>query len=435
MGIREDYRRFKKIGKKQRQDLTEFIKKGDLVGNSDSINIPIKIVDLPEFAYSSIDMGGVGQGKGENGQPKPGQPVGKPQKEDGDGDEPGDESGEHGYYDMDPEEFAKELEKELELPEMEPKGKKVKEENLGAYKERARNGPRANLDMDHLFKKGVQRAIAGFYDEEYIKEALKVKDQDLDSVYRHILTEKNYNIPFSKLKMIAENVDDEEIYNDFEELDDNYTGISRFDIVQEAITNIEVSPEDERYKHPEIKREYEKNAVVVNIRDCSGSMGEKKRDLIKRVFVPLDWYLQGKYENAEFVYIAHDHSAEEVQRNEFFTMKSSGGTRVSSAYEVAKEILDEKYPWSEWNRYVFAGGDGENYSDDTVNKMVPLMEDIDANYHAYVQVKPNGKGYADLASDLEEHYSKENLAVSNVESADDIMFAIYNILSKEGGGE
>ncbi len=430
MGIREDYKRFKEIGKKQRQDLKDFIKNGDMSPRGDSIKIPIKVVDLPSFEYSKTDMGGVGQGQG--GQPKPGEPVGQPDKDEEAG-EPGEEEGEHGFYDMDPEEFAEELEKELELPEMEPKGKKVKEESIGAYKKRARSGPRANLDMEHLFRKGVQRAIAGFYDEEYVEEALKVKGEDVDSVFDHLLTEKNYNLPFQKLEMIADRVEEDDIYESFEELDESYDSFSRFDIVRDATENIQVSPDDERFKHPEIEEKYEKNAVVVNIRDCSGSMREKKRDLVKRVFVPLDWYLQGKYENAEFVYITHDFSAEEVDREEFFTMESSGGTKVSSAYELAKEVLEENYPWSNWNRYVFAGGDGENHSNDTTEEMVPLMEDIDANYHAYVQVKPNGSRYANLAGDLEKHYSKDNLAVVRLSSRNDVTDAIYDILSTEGG--
>ncbi len=441
MSIKEDIKRFKEIGKQRREDLADFIQKGDLIGKSDDINIPIKVVNLPEFKYSKPDMGGVGQGKG--GQPQPGQPVGKPKQGEGDGDEgdgePGEDKGEHGYYNMDPEEFAEELERELELPEMEPKGKEVKEESIGAYKDRARSGPRSNLDRDYLFKKGIQRAIAGFYDEEYVKEALKVKGKDLDEIYEHVLVEKDYNIPFVKLKMLSDELEEKGFdneYDSFEDLEEVYSEVSRFDIVHNAVNNVEVSPQDERFKHPEIEEEYVENAVIVNIRDCSGSMGEKKRDLVKRVFVPLDWYLQGKYENAEFIYIAHDFEAQQVGRDEFFSIKSGGGTQVSSAYELAQEILEEEFPWDTWNRYIFAGGDGENSSNDTKDRMVPLMEEIDVNYHAYAQVTPGGRGrYANLANDLEDHYSKDNLSVVRLQSREDVMDSIYSILSTEAGGE
>ena len=95
MGLRDDLERYREVGENRRQDLAEFIQYGDMGGSrQDSVRIPIKIVDLPEFEYDQRDMGGVGQGDGDT--PQPGEPVGEP--EDGDGDEdgdPGEESGEH----------------------------------------------------------------------------------------------------------------------------------------------------------------------------------------------------------------------------------------------------------------------------------------------------------------------------------------------------
>jgi len=137
-----------------------------------------------------------------------------------------------------------------------------------------------------------------------------------------------------------------------------------------GIKHVPFRREDERYRHPEIIEEKEKNVVVVNIRDVSGSMREKKRELVERTFTPLDWYLQGKYDNAEFVYIAHDADAWEVERDEFFGIRSGGGTKISSAYELANQLLEE-YPWSDWNRYVFAAGDSENSSNDTGERVIP----------------------------------------------------------------
>ena len=86
MGLKEDLERFREVGEERRQDLSEFIQYGDL-GQSlpDEVKIPIKIVDLPEFAYDQRDMGGVGQGDGDT--PDVGQPVGEPQPQPGDVDE------------------------------------------------------------------------------------------------------------------------------------------------------------------------------------------------------------------------------------------------------------------------------------------------------------------------------------------------------------
>ena len=76
MGLKDDLERYREVGENRRQDLADFIQYGDL-GRSrrDEVHIPIKIIDLPEFAYDQRDMGGVGQGDGDT--PQPGDPVGQ----------------------------------------------------------------------------------------------------------------------------------------------------------------------------------------------------------------------------------------------------------------------------------------------------------------------------------------------------------------------
>jgi len=161
-------------------------------------------------------------------------------------------------------------------------------------------------------------------------------------------------------------------------------------------------------------------------------MRQTKRELVERTFTPLDWYLQGKYDNAEFVYIAHDAEAWEVDRESFFGIRSGGGTRISAAYELAKEALEE-YPFSEWNRYVFAAGDSENSGNDTEQRVIPLMEEIDANLHAYVETQPDGPtANATHAEELEAHFAGEDdVAVAYVNAAEDVTDAIEYILSTD----
>ena len=170
MRISRDRERFREVGEKRREDLAEFISHGDLGGSApDRIRIPIKIVDLPEFVYDRRDAGGVGQGEG--GTPQPGQPV-EPQPADGDEDgDPGEDPGDHEYYEMDPEEFAAELDEELGL-ELEPKGKRVTEEVEGEFTDVARAGPRGTLDVDEFFKRGLKRHLATDFDDDYVREGL-----------------------------------------------------------------------------------------------------------------------------------------------------------------------------------------------------------------------------------------------------------------------
>jgi uncharacterized sporulation protein YeaH/YhbH (DUF444 family) len=437
MGLRDDLERYREVGEKRRQDLAEFIQYGDL-GQSrpDSVRIPIKIVDLPAFEYDQRDMGGVGQGDAEAGDPVD---TGQPQPGDGDedGDEdgdPGEEGGEHEYYEMDPEEFAQELDEELGL-DLEPKGKKVLEEVEGDFTDITRTGPTSTLDFERLFKQGLKRKLAMDFDHGYVREALKVDGWGPARVFEWA---RNGNIPVSRAwveEAYAEmDAGERTRWTTIEEMEanvDRETTAQR--IRREGVDQIPFRREDERYRYPEIETEHEKNVVVVNIRDVSGSMRKQKRELVERTFTPLDWYLQGKYDNAEFVYIAHDAEAWEVERVDFFGIRSGGGTRISSAYELAAERLDEEYPWSEWNRYVFAAGDSENSSNDTEESVIPLMERIDANLHAYVETQPSGNAInATHAEEVERHFrDSDDVAVAYVSGPDDVTAAIYEILSTE----
>ena len=434
MGLRDDLERFREVGESRRQDLSQFISYGDLGQSTHgSVQIPIKIVDLPEFVYDKRSMGGVGQGQG--GTPQPGQPVGPPQPGDGDEDgEPGEEGADHEYYEMDPEEFAKELDEELGL-ELEPKGKQVVEEIEGDFTDITRTGPRGTLDFEELFKRGLKRKLAMDFDESYVREGLKVRDATPRDVYEWA---RNQNIPVS-LAWIADQAsqlaaDELNQWESFEAVEENVANeptINR--LRREGLREIPFRKQDERFRYPEIIEKKERNVVVVNIRDVSGSMRERKRELVERTLTPLDWYLTGKYDTASFHYIAHDADAWEVDRPEFFGIRSGGGTKISSAYKLAAEIL-EQYPFSEWNRYVFAAGDSENSSNDTKDAVIPLMESIDANLHAYIETQPGGAAInATHAEEVERQLGdRDNVAVTRVGEPDDVIDAIYDILSTEG---
>ncbi|MGB9955758.1 YeaH/YhbH family protein [Haloferax prahovense] len=439
MGLRDDLERFREVGEERREDLKEFISYGDLgASGSKDIKIPIKVVDLPEFKYDRLDMGGVGQGKG--GTPDVGQPLGQPEPGDGEGEdgEPGEEGAEHEYYEMDPEQFAEALDEELGL-ELEPKGKEVIEEVEGDFTDITRSGPHSTLDFERLFKEGLKRKLAMDFDEEFVREAMKVDGTSAREVFRWC-RENNILVSMAWIEDEWSRIPDDErgTWASFEEMEENVertTAIQR--IRREGLREIPFRREDERYRHPEVIEKKQSNVVVVNIRDVSGSMRETKRELVERTFTPLDWYLTGKYDHAEFVYIAHDAEAWEVERDEFFGIRSGGGTRISSAYELAKEVLDERYPWREWNRYVFAAGDSENSSNDTKERVVPLMQEIDANLHAYVETQPGGTAInATHAEEVERSLGEQgNVVVAYVSEPDDVIDAIYTILSTEATAE
>jgi uncharacterized sporulation protein YeaH/YhbH (DUF444 family) len=428
VGLIDDLERFRTVGEDRREDLREFVAYGDLsASDADSVRIPIKIVDLPEFAYDQRDQGGVGQGDAEVGQPVDAEP-----QRDEEGD-PGDEAGEHEYYEMDPEEFAQELDEELGL-DLDPKGKQVVEEIEGDYTDVARAGPDSTLDFERMFTEGLKRKLATEFDEAFLRAVCKVEGITVEEVFEWARDE---HVPVSYGAVVAlhdEVADERGAYASIADIEEQVDRTPvRQRIREQGLDHVPYRREDERYRYPEVVEERERNVVVVNIRDVSGSMRQNKRELVERVFTPLDWYLQGKYDTAEFVYIAHDAEAWEVEREEFFGIRSGGGTKISSAYELAEELL-ESYPFSEWNRYVFAAGDSENSSNDTEQAVIPLMEAIDANLHAYVETQPSGNAInATHAEELETHFGEEadDVAVAYVTGQEDVTDAIYDVLSTE----
>lgn len=474
--MRRDWRRFWEIGEEKRLDLEEFIQygdMGDMIPDDDIVSIPIKVSDLPEFVYDRMDEGrvskapdaddGQGQGQpqpGQGGQPQPGQ-GGQPEPGDidpdfmpepgegegegeGDGDEegePGEGRGEHGYYDMDPEDFAEELDEELDL-DLDPKGKEVVEEKEGGWNKISRRGTEANMDMGKTFKEATKRALALDYDEEFAREALKVEDVSPEDVFHFLTKEKQANVSERELEVMLDEMAEAELgkYEDFEELEEEVTYTPSHVRLPEK--DVAIRDRDKFYRHPEIIEEKQNNVAIVNIRDISGSMHEEKRDIVERVFTTLDFYLKGKYDNAEFVYIVHDSEAEEVKAVEFFGKTSGGGTRISAGYERAKEILEARYDWEDWNRYVFAAGDGENTASDG-EKVIELMNEIPANLHAYLQTQPWGGGYTPSdgyhADIVEVAAINDELdydtTVARVDSKSEVLDGVKKILSAAGDND
>lgn len=92
-------------------------------------------------------------------------------------------------------------------------------------------------------------------------------------------------------------------------------------------------------------------AVMFCLMDVSGSMTQATKDIAKRFFILLYLFLKRNYEKIEVVFIRHHTSAREVDEEEFFYSRETGGTIVSSALKMMQEIMAERYPTHEWNIY------------------------------------------------------------------------------------
>lgn len=141
-----------------------------------------------------------------------------------------------------------------------------------------------------------------------------------------------------------------------------------------------------RVKRPKITTQ----AVMFCIMDVSGSMDETKKDIAKRFFILLYLFLVKAYQKIQIVFIRHHTTAKEVDEQEFFYSRETGGTVVSSALELVKKIIIERYPTADWNIYIAQASDGDNWNADS-----PLCSEILKNfimpyvqYYAYVEIMP-----------------------------------------------
>lgn len=131
-------------------------------------------------------------------------------------------------------------------------------------------------------------------------------------------------------------------------------------------------------------------AVMFCIMDVSGSMSQATKDMAKRFFILLYLFLQRNYERTEVVFIRHHTSAKEVEEEEFFYSRETGGTIVSSALYLMKDILEERYPANEWNVYGAQASDGDNWNDDSSTCSSLLTQEIlpKLQYYSYIEITP-----------------------------------------------
>jgi len=136
-----------------------------------------------------------------------------------------------------------------------------------------------------------------------------------------------------------------------------------------------ISIDDLRFKTWEEVIKPHSNAVIIAMMDTSGSMGLFEKYIARSFFFWMLRFLRTKYEKVEIVFIAHHTEAKEVSEEAFFSKGESGGTICSSAYRKALEIIDERYPPSQYNIYPFHFSDGDNLTSDN-ERCVKLVKEL-----------------------------------------------------------
>jgi len=129
-------------------------------------------------------------------------------------------------------------------------------------------------------------------------------------------------------------------------------------------------------------------AVMFCIMDVSGSMDEEKKSTAKRFFMLLYLFLMRTYEHIDLVFIRHHTVAKEVNEEDFFHSRESGGTVVSSAIDLMREILHSRYASGAWNIYGAQASDGDNWENDSPHCRELLAETIlpFVQHFAYIEI-------------------------------------------------
>ncbi|HMN29207.1 MAG TPA: DUF444 family protein [Caldilineaceae bacterium] len=161
--IEQDTSRYHGIVRgKIKQNLRRYMTDGQLIGRQgkDLVRIPLPQVDLPHFTFGKAGSGGVGQGPGQPGDVlAPGEPG------DGEGGA-GEGPGQHILEaEISIDELVQMLAEELELPRIEPKGKKNIKTDVTRYTDIRKVGPESLRHFKRTYREALKRQImSGDYD-------------------------------------------------------------------------------------------------------------------------------------------------------------------------------------------------------------------------------------------------------------------------------
>ncbi len=180
---------------------------------------------------------------------------------------------------------------------------------------------------------------------------------------------------------------------------------------------------DKVYRSWKTIKNPQSNAVIVYMMDVSGSMGAEQKEIVRLKAFWIDAWLRRNYDGIESRYIVHDVRAAEVDRETFYHLREDGGTRISSAYRLARELIERDYPGAEWNVYLFHFSDGDNSSESDSRECCKLLKEHllpQINEFGYCQVA-SAYGSGNFINVIHEHLNREpKVVTARVNSKDDI---------------
>ncbi|MEK7211098.1 MAG: DUF444 family protein [Patescibacteria group bacterium] len=188
---------------------------------------------------------------------------------------------------------------------------------------------------------------------------------------------------------------------------------------------------DERFLSWKSIRTPQANAVIIYMMDVSGSMGDEQKAIVRLMSFWIDSWLRSQYKGIVSRYIIHDAAAKEVDGDTFFHTRESGGTVISSAYTLCREMIKKDYNPADWNIYPIHFSDGDNWSEDDnmicrllVTQMLPWV-----NQWSYAQVhSPYGTG---SFLDMYDHFAADSRVITTeIPGKEGIMQSIKDLFGR-----
>ena len=190
--------------------------------------------------------------------------------------------------------------------------------------------------------------------------------------------------------------------------------------------------EDKHYRSFRTTFQPVANAAIIYMMDVSGSMGDEQKEIVRLTSFWLDTWLSTQYAGLDRRYIIHDATAREVDQNTFYKTKESGGTLISSAYKLADKLIEDHYPATEWNIYLFHFSDGDNWSGNDTNECMRLLNEHllpVSNLFCYGQVESR-YGSGQFLRDLQKQFAElpEQVTLAQIKDRDAIVDALKTFL-------
>jgi len=315
--IEQDHKQFRDVvSGRIRKALKKHVKTGQIFprrSKNGKISIAIPELDIPHLVFGDSGGGGIARGPG-----KKGQVIGKDDDGQGKGNEAGEGEGEGIEIQLDLEEVLKFMAGELELPPMKPKDNDTVEETFLRYNSLSLQGPNSLRHGRKTLQQALKRTAAS---------------GDWDNLH----TLPGFPDP---MRMITP------------------------------------QKSDFRYRQYTEHHKPASNAVIFFARDGSGSMDEKKCEIVSDMSWWIDVWIRQFYKKVERVYVWHDWAAQEVDEDKFYNYRYGGGTMCSSAMNLIAKNLEDRFNPKKWNVYVFYFTDGDNIRGDndvfagTINKFL-----------------------------------------------------------------